>query len=109
MKVACKIWLDHHGKAFGEGPYEFLKLVEKTNSLHKASHRMGMAYSKACKLIQTMGKRLGCSLPNKRNGFQSAIKCFDAFKDALLVKKKRRPSINIMVRRNSSSEKELLF
>ncbi len=68
MKVACKIWLDHDGKAFGEGPYELLKLVEKTNSLHEAAHRMGMAYSKAWKLIQTMEKRLGFSLLNKKIG-----------------------------------------
>jgi molybdate transport system regulatory protein len=68
MKGACKIWLDHHGKAFGEGPYELLKWVEKTNSLHEAANRMGMAYSKAWKLIQTMEKRLGFALLNKKIG-----------------------------------------
>jgi len=68
MKVACKIWLDHNGKAFGEGPYELLKRVEKTNSLHEAAHRMGMSYSKAWKLIQTMEKRLGFSLLDKKIG-----------------------------------------
>ena len=68
MKVACKIWLDHNGKAFGEGPYELLKRVEKTNSLHEAAHQMGMSYSKAWKLIQTMEKRLGFSLLDKKVG-----------------------------------------
>ena len=29
VKVAYKIWLDNHGKAFGEGPHELLKRVEK--------------------------------------------------------------------------------
>jgi molybdate transport system regulatory protein len=68
MKVACKIWLDHNGKAFGEGPYELLKRVEKTNSLHEAARRMSMSYSKAWKLIQTMEKRLGFSLLDKKIG-----------------------------------------
>jgi molybdate transport system regulatory protein len=68
MKVACKIWLDHNGKAFGEGPYELLKRVEKTNSLHEAAHQMGMSYSKAWKLIQTMEKRLGIFLLDKKIG-----------------------------------------
>jgi molybdate transport system regulatory protein len=68
MKVACKIWLDHHGKAFGEGPYELLKRVEKTNSLHEAAHQMNMSYSKAWKLVQTMEKRLGFVLLNKKVG-----------------------------------------
>jgi molybdate transport system regulatory protein len=68
MKVACKIWLDHNGKAFGEGPYELLKRVEKTNSLHEAAHQMDMSYSKAWKLIQSMEKRLGFSLLDKKVG-----------------------------------------
>ena len=68
VKVACKIWLDHHGKAFGEGPCELLKRVEKTNSLHEAAHQMDMSYSKAWKLIQTMEKRLGFPLLDKKIG-----------------------------------------
>jgi len=68
MKVAYKIWLDHYGKAFGEGPYELLERVEKTNSLHRAAHQMGMSYSKAWKLIQTMEKRLGFVLLDKKIG-----------------------------------------
>jgi molybdate transport system regulatory protein len=68
MKVAFKIWLDHNGKAFGEGPYELLKRVEKTNSLHEAAHQMDMSYSKAWKLIQSMEKRLGFSLLDKKVG-----------------------------------------
>jgi molybdate transport system regulatory protein len=68
MKVAYKIWLDHDGKAFGEGPYELLKRVEKTKSLHEAAHQMDMSYSKAWKMIQTMEKRLGFSLLDKKVG-----------------------------------------
>jgi len=68
MKAAFKIWLDNNGKAFGEGPYELLKRVEKTNSLHEAAHQMDMSYSKAWKLIQSMEERLGFSLLDKKIG-----------------------------------------
>jgi molybdate transport system regulatory protein len=68
LKVACKIWLDNDGKAFGEGPYELLKGVEETNSLNQAAHRMGMSYSKAWKLIQLIEERLGFVLLEKKVG-----------------------------------------
>ena len=68
MKIAYKIWLDHHGKAFGDGPYELLKWVDKTKSLHQAAHQMGMAYSKAWKLILTLEERLGFVLLERRVG-----------------------------------------
>ena len=68
MKGVCKIWLDHNGKAFGEGPFELLKRVEKTNSLHEAAYQMRMSYSKAWKLIQMTEKRLGFVLLDKKVG-----------------------------------------
>ena len=71
MKVVCKMWLDNHGKAFGEGPYELLKRVEKTKSLNEAAHQMDMSYSKAWNLIQVLEKRLGFPLLDKQVGGQS--------------------------------------
>ena len=71
MKVACKIWIDQNGKAFGDGPYELLKGVEKMSSLHKAADQMGMAYSKAWKLIRTMEQRLGFVLLDRKVGGRS--------------------------------------
>ena len=71
MKIAYKVWLDHHGKAFGDGPYELLKWVDKTKSLHQAAHQMGMAYSKAWKLILTIEKRLGFPLLERKVGGRS--------------------------------------
>ena len=68
MKVACKMWLDHQGKAFGEGPYKLLRRVEKTNSLNEAARQMRMSYSKAWKLIRTLEKRLGFVLLDKKVG-----------------------------------------
>ena len=68
MKVRYKVWLDNGGKAFGEGPYELLKRVEKTDSLHRAAQQMNMSYSKAWKLIQMVEKRLGFAFLYKKVG-----------------------------------------
>jgi molybdate transport repressor ModE-like protein len=64
MKAACKIWIDQDGKVFGDGPYELLKGVEKTGSLHKVADEMRMAYSKAWTLIRLLEQRLGFPLEN---------------------------------------------
>ena len=68
MKVRYKVWLDHDGKAFGDGPCELLKKVAETHSLHRAAKEMGMAYSKAWRLIGTMEKRLGFLLIERKVG-----------------------------------------
>jgi molybdate transport system regulatory protein len=71
MKIGYKVWLDHNGKAFGDGPYELLKRVERTKSLHKAANEMGMSYSKAWGLIRILEKRLGFDLLEKKVGGRS--------------------------------------
>ena len=71
MKVAYKVWLDKNGKAFGDGPYELLRWVEKTKSLHRAANQMGMAYSKAWRLIRTMEEKLGFVLLERKAGGKS--------------------------------------
>jgi molybdate transport system regulatory protein len=71
MKILYKIWLDQGGKAFADGPYELLKGVEKTKSLHQAANQMGMSYSKAWRLIQTLEERLGFPLLERKVGGQS--------------------------------------
>jgi len=71
MKIGYKIWLDNHGKAFGDGPYELLGRVEKMMSLHQAAGQMGMSYSKAWRLIQTLEERLGFVLLERKVGGRS--------------------------------------
>ena len=71
MKAALKLWLDQHGKAFGDGPYELLRRVEKTGSLHKAAAQMEMAYSKAWQLMRTIEKRLGFTILEREVGGRS--------------------------------------
>jgi molybdate transport system regulatory protein len=68
MRVVYKVWLDRGGKAFGDGPYDLLKGIEQTGSLHQAAGKMGMSYSKAWRLIQTMEKRLGFTLIERKIG-----------------------------------------
>jgi molybdate transport system regulatory protein len=68
MKLSYKVWLEHHGKAFGDGPYELLRQVEKTKSLHQAANQMGMAYSKAWHLIRMLEQRLGFPLLERKVG-----------------------------------------
>jgi len=71
MKVSYRVWLDQHGKVFGEGPFRLLKRVGRTASLHQAASDMGMSYSKAWRLIQTLEERLGFKLLDRRIGGQS--------------------------------------
>ena len=71
MKIGYKVWLDNDGKAFGDGPYELLRRVEKMKSLHQAAHQMGMSYSKAWQLIRTLEEKLGFALLERKVGGQS--------------------------------------
>ncbi len=71
MKVGYKVWLDNDGKAFGDGPYELLRRVERMVSLRRAANHMGMSYSKAWRLIRTLEERLGFPLLDRKVGGQS--------------------------------------
>jgi molybdate transport system regulatory protein len=71
MKVMLKIWIDQEGKAFGDGPYELLRRVGKTGSLHKAAAQMEMAYSKAWKLLRMIEQRLGFMILEREVGGRS--------------------------------------
>jgi molybdate transport system regulatory protein len=71
MRIDYKVWLDRNGKAFGDGPYELLRRVERKMSLHRAATQMNMSYSKAWRLIHTMEERLGFALLERKVGGQS--------------------------------------
>jgi molybdate transport system regulatory protein len=71
MKISYKVWLDNKGKAFGDGPYDLLKRVRKTKSLHRAANEMGMSYSKAWRLIHILEGRLGFVLLERKVGGKS--------------------------------------
>lgn len=70
MKAVTKIiFLDENGeKFFGEGPRQLLCAVEETGSLRGAAMSMGMAYTKALKLIKNAEAALGFSLIDRVAG-----------------------------------------
>ena len=68
MKVGYKVWIDNDGKAFGEGPYQVLKRIEETGSLHKAALDLNMSYRKAWLMLQAIEKRLGFALLERKVG-----------------------------------------
>jgi molybdate transport system regulatory protein len=71
MKATLKLWLDQGGKAFGDGPYDLLRGIEATGSLHKAAAQMEMSYSKAWKLLRMIEQRLGFMLLEREVGGRS--------------------------------------
>lgn len=64
MKAVTRIVLvdDNQEKFFGEGPCRLLHAVEQTGSLNAAAQSMGMAYTKALKILQNAERTLGYSL-----------------------------------------------
>jgi molybdate transport system regulatory protein len=68
MKVAYKVWLENEGKAFGEGPYQLLRGIEKTGSLHMAAMNLEMSYQKAWNVLNDCEKKLGFDVIERRVG-----------------------------------------
>ncbi len=71
MQLRYKIWLDKKGKAFGKGPSDILKRIDRLNSLNKAAREINMSYSQAWNLINTLEKRLGFKLLRREVGGNS--------------------------------------
>lgn len=70
MKPVTRITLtdDNGMKFFGEGPCRLLRCVETTGSLRAAAMEMGMAYSKASRLIKQAESTLGFPLTTRSVG-----------------------------------------
>lgn len=70
MEVRTKITMvDEEGeKFFGEGPYRLMLLIEETGSLRAAALKMGMAYTKALKIMSRAEEVLGYELTVKQTG-----------------------------------------
>ena len=67
MTSLTKVYLlDETGQRFfGDGPCCLLRLVEETGSLRKAAEEMGMAYTKAMKLIKHAEAAVGQPLTQR--------------------------------------------
>jgi len=70
MKAVTRILFldDEDQKFFGEGPFRLLRGVEQTGSLRASAMQMGMAYTKALKLLKNAEKALGTQLTMRTAG-----------------------------------------
>ena len=70
MKAVTKITFldDNEEKFFGEGPARLMRAVETTGSLRAAAMSMGMAYTKALKLIRNAENALAIPLISRSTG-----------------------------------------
>lgn len=69
MQYTMSLKLKNNGKAFfGPGPARLLMLVDEGESLHQAAATIGMAYSKAWRIIREAEKELGFPLLDRRRG-----------------------------------------
>ena len=66
---AVRVRLEHDGvPAFGPGPYRLLCRVRDEGSLHKAAESMGMAYSKAWRIVRDAEDHLGLRILSRHAG-----------------------------------------
>lgn len=68
MRLAYKVWIDHNGKAFGEGPYRLLRLIQREGSIRRAARCMGISYRKAWTVLRDVERRLGLTLLKRKTG-----------------------------------------
>ena len=66
LKLTVQFFDDE--KCFGPGVCRLLELVDEEKSLRKASQKMGMAYSKAWKIVKRAQEGLGFMLLESRIG-----------------------------------------
>ena len=67
-KIKTKIQIYNETPSFGKGIFTLLKLVDKYGSLSKAYGEMGMAASKAWKIIKNAESDLDCKLIESTRG-----------------------------------------
>ena len=70
MRPLTKVYLvdGQSERFFGDGPYRLLKLVEQTGSLRAAAMEMGMAYTKALRLLRQAERAMGVPLTTRETG-----------------------------------------
>lgn len=65
---SLKVALRNERRFWGPGLARLMLLVDESHSLNEAAHTMGMAYSKAWRVIKNAEKELGFSLLRRRVG-----------------------------------------
>lgn len=103
MKAITRIQFldDQEQKFFGEGPCRLLRGIEKTGSLRAAALEMGMAYTKALKLVKNAETALGYPLTMRTTGGKDGggsrltpegeewLKRYEAYRDACIQANRR--------------------
>ena len=62
----CGPTTDAHASALGRGVVALLELVQETGSLNKAAKEMGMAYSKAWRIVKGTEEALGVQFMERK-------------------------------------------
>ena len=62
LKLTVRLFTDDHQRCFGPGIATLLERVREHRSLRSAAASMGMAYSKAWRIIRTAEDVFGCKL-----------------------------------------------
>lgn len=62
LHAGVSVRLFREEKCFGPGPMQLLELVGRTGSLHQAAAAMGMAYSKAWKMLGELERQWGFAM-----------------------------------------------
>lgn len=68
LRLTVSFHDDQGERFFGEGPYRLLLGVEETQSLRAAAQRMGMAYTKAFRIMKHAEEQLGFPLMERMVG-----------------------------------------
>lgn len=70
LKLTVRLYTDDNQRCFGPGIATLLHRVEEHHSLRAAAASMGMAYSKAWRIIRTAEGVFGCKLLSSTIGGQ---------------------------------------
>jgi len=70
MDLKLKIYItDEYGnKVLGIGVLWLLEHIRNTGSIRKAAQEMGISYSKACRMLNSLEKSLGAEAVSRRKG-----------------------------------------
>lgn len=68
LRPGVDLRLFREEKCFGPGPLQLLELVGRTGSLHRAAAAMGMAYSKAWKMLNRLEAQWGFAMVERHPG-----------------------------------------
>ena len=85
MKAVTKITFydEQDEKFFGEGPCRLLHAIEAEGSLRAAASSMGLAYSKALRMIKNAEHALGFPLTSRTEG-KEWIEKYERYRDACI-------------------------